>query len=149
MTPPPTASLTASCAPDALHLPIQFPKGLLGFERDTEWVLGNGPGEGLYWLEGAREGGPRFLVSDPFVFFEDYVLELSLSQASSVQAQTSASVVAIAVTTPNSNGAWTANLRGPVVLNLSEGVGAQIVLPRESKGAGLREPLEPSQSHAA
>ena len=125
---------------------IHFPDGLLGFPDVREYHLLEGPAEGFLWLIGEGELAPRFLLSDPFVFFEEYCVDLSQDQAARVKAEATSTVAVLAITTPSSDGPWTANLQGPLVINLSESLGAQIVLP--GKQPGVRQPFEPNLSAA-
>ena len=62
---------------------IRFPCGLLGFPETQEYHLAAGPAEGLFWLLAGDGEGPSFLLSDPFVFFDGYTLDLTPAQAAS------------------------------------------------------------------
>ncbi len=126
---------------------IRFPQGLLGFPDILEYELGPGPGEGLYWLVGSGEETPRFLVSDPFAFFEGYELDLTPEQARSIEADDASQVGVLAITVPSREGAWTANLQGPIVINAAKGIAAQLVLPGDEPG--LRRPFQPVLVSAA
>jgi flagellar assembly factor FliW len=114
---------------------IRFPTGLLGFPHVREYRLSEGPGTGLFWLSGAEADSPCFLLSDPFVYFDGLSLDLSPAQAEQIGAQDSGKVAVLAVTVPNvETGAWTANLQGPVVINVERALGAQLVLADQSLG---------------
>lgn len=127
---------------------IHFPEGLLGFPETTGYRLVDGPGEGLFWLVAADGVGPSFLLSDPFLFFEGYSLVLNDAQSERIGAASSSEVAVLAITVPGSEGeAWTANLRGPVVINVVEARGAQLVLTDET--ADLRRPFAPEISPVA
>lgn len=134
--PDPTTSAAALPA-----VTIHFPDGLLGFPETRDYALVGGPSDGLLWLVGDGEEAPRFLLSDPFVFFEDYSLDLSDEQARRVDAGESSTVAVLAITIPSSDAPWTANLQGPVVINLDKSLGAQIVLPGAEPG--VRQPFQP------
>jgi len=121
---------------------IRFPYGLLGFPDVKEYRLSPGPGRGLFWLSGEEPGSPSFLLSDPFVYFEGLSLDLSSTQTREIGADDSAQVAVLAVTVPNAEtGPWTANLQGPVVINVEKAVGAQLVLADQS--LGIRREFEP------
>ena len=133
---------------DPMDGTIRFPDGLLGFPETTDYRLVDGPGDGLFWLVAPDGVGPCFLLSDPFLFFEEYSLVLSESQSERIGAATSSDVAVLAITVPGQEGEpWTANLRGPVVINVVEGVGAQLVLTDET--ADLRKPFIPELSPVA
>ena len=139
----PDATTSAATLP---AVTIRFPDGLLGFPDIHDYVLLDGPSDGLLWLVGDGEHAPRFLLSDPFAFFEGYSLDLSPEQAGRVDAEESSTVAVLAITTPSSDAPWTANLQGPVVINVDKGLGAQIVLPGSQPG--VRQPFQPNLSAA-
>ena len=120
--------------------------GMLLYKDGSFLQVLEGPAEGFLWLIGEGELAPRFLLSDPFVFFEEYCVDLSQDQAERVKAEATSTVAVLAITTPSSDGPWTANLQGPLVINLSESLGAQIVLPGQQPG--VRQPFEPNLSAA-
>lgn len=127
---------------------IRFPEGLLGFPDTTEYRLADGPGDGLFWLVAADEAGPTFLLSDPFRFFEGYSLVLNEAQSERIGAASASDVAVLAITVPGGDSeAWTANLRGPVVINVVDSKGAQLILTDET--ADLRRPFMPELSPVA
>lgn len=129
------ASGSASAAALRRDGVIHFPKGLLGFPHVSQYRLAEGPGAGLYWLSGTDPGAPSFLLSDPFVYFQDLSLELTSTHVDQIEAGDSSDVAVLAVTVPNRDtGTWTANLQGPVVVNVAKGLGAQVILPDQSLG---------------
>lgn len=119
---------------------IHFPDGLLGFPGALHYRLADGPGQGLYWLLQA-DGSAGFLASDPFEYFEGYTLDLSPEQATRIGADDRTNVAVLAISVPNPDGPWTANLQGPVVINVAAGLGAQLVLP--GSVTELRRPFSP------
>lgn len=124
-------------APPAARAPgtLSFPTGLLGFPEVNEYRLSAGPGEGLFWLSGARPDTPCFLLSDPFVYFDGLSLDLSIPQTELIEAEQASQVAVLAITVPNAETeAWTANLQGPILINLERGLGAQVVLSDTSLG---------------
>lgn len=135
--------ITPSPTPGVIH----FPEGLLGFPDTTEYRVTPGPGDGLFWLLAESAEGPRFLLSDPFVFFEGYELELSAEQARRIDADETSQVGVLAITVPSRDEAWTANLQGPIVVNVEKGVGAQLVVPGDEPA--LRRPFRPRLVPAA
>jgi len=143
--------VTPSARPEGsptMDIPIRIPDGLLGFPDTTDYRLVDGPGDGLFWLLADDGVGPSFLLSDPFTFFEGYSLVLSDMQSERIEATRSSEVAVMAITTPGPEGEpWTANLRGPVVINVDKALGAQMVLTDES--AGLRRSFTPDLSPVA
>ena len=120
---------------------IAFPDGLLGFAGERRFVLLPAAQEGLYWLQSVEESGLAFLLADPFPAFPGYVVDLGgdAPAADSAEGATPPLVLAI-VTLPRAAGERpTANLQGPVVIDLAARRGRQRVLP--ATGHGTQEPL--------
>ena len=122
-------------------LRIRFQDGLLGFPETTEYSLSPGPADGLFWLDGSVESGPRFLLADPFVFFEGFELDLSSDQAARIGADDATQVGVLAIAVPSRGGEWTANLQGPLVINVEKAIGAQLVRPGEASVRCAFSPL--------
>jgi len=137
--PPQTAQARA-------HGVVHFPQGLLGFPDVHDYRLSDGPSAGLFWLSGLDPGSPRFLLTDPFVHFDGLSLDLGPTHVDQIEADASTQVAVLAVTVPNrESGTWTANLQGPVVINVAKALGAQIILADQS--LGVKRPFRPT--HAA
>jgi flagellar assembly factor FliW len=121
---------------------VRFPHGLLGFPGFNLYRLSTGPRAGLFWLSGLGAGAPSFLLTDPFRYFDGLCLDLSVAHVEEVEAGAPSDVAVLAVTVPNREpGSWTANLQGPVVINVAKGLGAQVVLPDPS--LGVKRPFRP------
>jgi len=130
---------------------LQFPQGLYGFPECTSWVLVPTKREGLFWLQSAEHSPLAFLLVDPFTHFPGYAVDLSPSDLVRVGTSEPSEIVVLAVVTVGSRdgGPPTANLQGPVVLNMRARHGFQLVLSAE--GYGVREPfsIEPEPATSA
>lgn len=108
-----------------------FPEGLLGFESQKEYALLPAPNnQYFYWLQSTTVKELAFLVVDPFVFFPRYGVDLDKEtlQHLKISEQKQVAILTI-VTIPKADVKQaTTNLVGPLVLNLKERLGAQIVL---------------------
>jgi flagellar assembly factor FliW len=120
---------------------LHFPQGLYGFPECRSWVLVPTKRVGLFWLQSAEDALLAFLLVDPFTHFPGYAVDLSLADLARVGTSEPSEIVVLAVVTVGSrDGAPpTANLQGPVVLNMRERHGFQLVLSVE--GYGVREPF--------
>jgi flagellar assembly factor FliW len=131
---------------------LHFPHGLYGFPECRSWVLIPTNREGLFWLQSADHSPLAFLLVDPFTHFPGYAVDLSPSDLVRVGTTEPSEIVVLAVVTVGSRdgGPPTANLQGPVVLNMRARHGFQLVLSVE--GRGVREPFsieaEPATSAA-
>ena len=120
--------------------PFSFPFGLVGLPKADTFELLRSNREGLYWLQEA--GGLTFLLLDPFEFVEGFSVELEEAQLGELATDDPTELVVLSIVTlPKERGApATANLQGPIALNLSRKLGKQIVL-QESE-YGVRWPVD-------
>ena len=108
---------------------IDFPNGLFGFESFTKFSLIEAEYKPFYWLQSEQDKTLSFLVVDPFIFFDDYELDIDDNSLKSIEVKTPADVVVLTIITiPGSNGKITANLQGPLIVNKTNNLGMQFVL---------------------
>ncbi|MBI2795770.1 MAG: flagellar assembly protein FliW [Gemmatimonadetes bacterium] len=108
---------------------LTFAEGPLGFPACTQWVLLGGATAGTAWLQSAEHAPLAFLLVDPFVAFEGYAVDLSPMELARLGATRASELAVFAIVTlPESREApVTANLLGPVVINIHGRTGAQLV----------------------
>ncbi len=110
---------------------IHFAGGLFGFEHLKDYLvlpLENNPA--FYWLQSVEDGEVAFLVTDPFLFFPSYTVELDeeIRKKLAVEKREQVAVYVI-VTVPSADVRdMTANLIGPLVINLASRRGEQYIL---------------------
>jgi flagellar assembly factor FliW len=123
---------------------LDFREGLLGFSRCTRWLLLEGKKPGTAWLQSADIGALAFLLIDPFTTFDGYTAHLGPSEVRQLDANDPSQIAVFAIVTlPSSNDPQpTANLRGPVVINVSSRLGAQVLSSAETWS--VRQPLPPA-----
>lgn len=108
-----------------------FPKGLPGFDEETDFAL-VGLEDSPFWvLQSVKENGLSFLLGDPFVFYPAYEFELHDDEAEELQIK-SELVVRCVITLKEQIELSSINLLAPIVLNPTEQLGKQIVLHRTS-----------------
>lgn len=109
---------------------FQFPQGLYGFEDAHSFVLLPAERNGLFWLQSMDFSALAFLLVDPFHWVENYNVDLPDAELVSLAPADAADVAVLAIVTlpRNSHEHPTANLQGPVALNVRKRVGRQIVL---------------------
>ena len=107
-----------------------FPAGMYGFPECRRFALVPGGREGLFWLQSLEHATLIFLLADPFHFFPDYAVELSSGDRTELQvAEASDVAVLCVVTLPRTRDeAPTANVQGPVALNVATRLGRQMAL---------------------
>lgn len=109
---------------------FDFPHGLYGFEDARRFVLLPAEREGLFWLQSMDFTALAFLLADPFRWVEDYNVDLPDAELVALAPADAADVAVLAIVTlpRNSEEQPTANLQGPVTLNVRKRVGRQIVI---------------------
>lgn len=111
---------------------IHFNEGLLGFETLKSFVLCDDPIDAempFKWLVSVENPEMIFLVTDPGIFFKDYLFDLHADDQAAIGASTSEDVSVVTIlTVPDDPKQITANLRGPLVVNWKTLKGRQVVL---------------------
>lgn len=107
---------------------ITFPKGLLGFPDYQTYVLIE-PGEDTYffWLQSTQTPDLAFVVTDPSLFVAGYQVPIKSDQMEELGlAGIEEAQVFVIV---NKRGELlTGNLQGPLVININQRTGQQLVL---------------------
>jgi flagellar assembly factor FliW len=108
---------------------VRFPDGILGFPEVEDYLLMSTELEGVYWLQ-ARGCSPlSFVLADPFGMVPGFSLDLGDAELGPLAASNPADLAVLAILTLRQNGDdVTANLQGPVVIDLKRRLGRQIVL---------------------
>jgi flagellar assembly factor FliW len=118
---------------------ISVPDGLLGFDGRTRFALIPADELGAYsWFHSIDDPALAFLVVVPSFFFDDYAPDLSAEDVNALQVEEAADVQVVCLVTITDDDI-TANLLGPVVINVSARLGRQVVLT--DQGFGTRVPL--------
>lgn len=121
---------------------ITFSDGLLGFSDARRFVLLGTEHPGLFWLQSLEHEPLAFLILDPFLFFDGYSVDLDPSDSAELKAGGTDEIAVLAIVTlPTSpDEPCTANLTGPIAINLRQGKGRQVIL-RDS-GHDVRAPVD-------
>ncbi|RJQ30985.1 MAG: flagellar assembly protein FliW [Peptococcaceae bacterium] len=109
---------------------ITFPAGVPGFEELRRFVLlPEKDMEEFCWLQSVDEPEVAFLLTDPFVFFRDYSLELGEDDVCALELERKEEALVLTVVTIPGNDVRlvTANLLAPVVINTRLGLARQVV----------------------
>ena len=121
---------------------ITFPKGIPGFEGETQYKLFNEEGKpSVYWLQSLADPAVTFSVALPETFGFAYEMSLSDEEVTLLGADDPARItVMLLLSRPNDeksadDAALTengirANLNGPLLLNVDKRLAMQKVLPK-------------------
>jgi flagellar assembly factor FliW len=108
---------------------VEFPSGLLGFEKFTRWALLDARQKPFFYLQSLELPELAFALIDPFLFRPDYALDVADESLAEIGVESPDEAVVLAiVTAPSDGGPITANLMGPLIISRSRRVGMQAVL---------------------
>ena len=110
---------------------VTFPNGIPGFEACKSWVVlaaeAQTPLRRLHAVGGAEAS---FLAIDPRQVFEGYRCDLSDAERARIGADTTTTLLWLALVSLEQSGAVSVNLRAPIVINPKTMMGQQ-VLPHD------------------
>lgn len=122
---------------------LAFDEGLLGFPDSSTYVVVEVEDSPYVWLQSTSEPDVAFLAISPFVFFPQYDLELGDEDQAALEVDDPAQVEVLTLLTVHRVGdepqTITANLLGPIVVNVDNRKARQLVL--DNPEYSTREPL--------
>jgi flagellar assembly factor FliW len=109
---------------------IRFERGIPGFLEEKEFIyLEAGEGSPFGFLQSVRNEALAFIVVSPFLFFKDYEFALPEEVRARLELETEEDAVVLTIVTLGKEiKDSTANLIGPIVINLKNFKGEQIIL---------------------
>lgn len=109
---------------------ITLPKGLIGFPELKKFVLLDHDKESPFkWLQSTDDGAIAFVLLNPLLFKPDFTVEVSLPEVSDLELENEEdAVISVIVTMPGKPENMTANLKAPLIFNLKNRMGKQIIL---------------------
>jgi flagellar assembly factor FliW len=118
---------------------MHFPKGLLGFPGHTRFALIQTSSENyFFWLQAVEDPNLAFVVTDPTTYFKDYIVPVREETQQEIELSDAAHAQTFVIC--NKVGDWlTGNLLGPLVINVANRLGSQVVLT--DKKWTTRQPL--------
>ena len=113
---------------------LTFPSGLLGFPEWTSYVMLDHDTDAPFkWLHCTEEAALAFVVIDPALFNQNFQVTISPEARFEVEgSETDELSLAVILTIPSDDpSAMTANLRGPLLMNLRTRRCKQLVLSED------------------
>lgn len=120
---------------------LNLPEGLLGFADLKKFVLLDDPNDEIFaWLQSCEAPQIAFPVLEPELFATNYNISLTKSdlEALKMNSINGARYFSI-VTIPDDPTQMTANLKAPVIINVSQRLARQCVL--QDNHLAIREPI--------
>ncbi len=114
-----------------------FRRGLLGFEDVNRFILIDNEEEGspFKWLQGLDGPKPAFVIIDPFAVRKDYEIKLNDELLKELDIKDPSDVVIYCiVVVPEDINNMTVNLQAPLIINIRENRGRQVVLDTDMYG---------------
>lgn len=109
---------------------LEFPEGLIGFEKERRFVLlPTQEKSPFFWLQSVDDPDLAFIVSEPWVFVENYEFQLPQESKKNLEVKEEKDLrVLCLVVIPENPQKTTMNLKGPLVLNLPRRTGKQVII---------------------
>ncbi len=111
------------------HDIIEFPDGILGFEDYHRYLVLNAQENSPFrWLQCIDDGNLAFIVIEPLNFLFEYDLEISDDDTAFLGLTKPEEVLLyVIVTIPEDPRRMTANLQGPLVINVANRKARQVI----------------------
>ncbi|HWT23593.1 MAG TPA: flagellar assembly protein FliW [Solirubrobacteraceae bacterium] len=133
---------TVELEPEAI---VEFPAGLIGLGGTRYAVVATDPDAPFAWLHSLEEPGVALPVTNPWLHFADYAVELSDADTERVGASDDDQpAVWVTVRAASDLSGFSCNLRAPIVI--WNGRGHQVI--NEAPDAPVRAPLFPEAATA-
>lgn len=130
---------------------LQFPAGLLGFSSYRRYALLQPDEQGVFfWLQSVEAPDLAFVVTDPALWIPDYQAQIRREQMDELGLADLADAQVLVIVNKR-DGALTANLQGPLVVNARTCRAVQLVLAerRWTTRHTLMEVSEPARAVSA
>lgn len=120
---------------------IDFPVGIFGFPDAKSFVVLPAQRDGFYWLQSIEFTALTFMALDPFVHVPGFSVELADADVALLGPSEASDIVVLAIVTlsRDAEGGATANLQGPVAINVARRTGRQLVV--QDSQYGTRHPI--------
>ncbi len=109
---------------------ITLPAGIIGFPELKQYVLLDHDQESPFkWLQSLEDGAIAFVLINPLLFKPDYLVEVNEAEVADLAIDSEdEAVVSVVITMPSDPQKMTANLKAPVIFNLKNRRGRQVIL---------------------
>lgn len=119
------------------HQIIHLLNGMIGFPEERRFVLLRHSEESpFFWLQSIENGTLAFVVTDPLWFEPNYDIEIGPEEVEQLElkglSEGIQTLVVVNIHPLNGASEITANLLGPIVINLQKRLAKQVVLYRSS-----------------
>ncbi|WP_129597506.1 flagellar assembly protein FliW [Anaerophilus nitritogenes] len=110
---------------------IEFKDGIPGFENTKKYTIITNPDEQIpfHWLQSLEEPELAFVITNPFLFKNNYEFNIPDQVIKELKIEKEEDVIIFTiVVVPDDMKKMTMNLRGPLVINIKNKSGKQLLL---------------------
>lgn len=110
---------------------IHFPEGILGFETEKQFVIINNEDEEnpFHWLQSINNPDLAFVIINPFFAYPNYDIVIPETAQEKLKIKDEKDIIVYSiVVVPDEMEKMTTNLLGPIVINMNEKLGKQVIL---------------------
>ena len=109
---------------------VELPQGLIGFPELKKYILLNHDKDSPFkWLQSVDDGSIAFVLINPLLFKPDYTVEVTENEVCDLDLSNEEdAVISVIITMPTNPQNMTANLKAPLIFNLKNRKGKQIIL---------------------
>lgn len=109
---------------------ITFPKGILGFPQAKHFVILDKDDKSLLkWMQSTEVPNLAFVITNPLLFKADYVIDIYKKDLQELEASSLDDIAYfVIVTVPKDPEKITANLKGPIIVNMENYKAKQLIL---------------------
>lgn len=120
---------------------LTFERGIFGFEGQSRYVLLGKSDDMLFWLQSIEDEEVAFVVINPQLVIPEYQPEIQIDDLTDLEADENSLdlLVYAIVVVPEEIKKMTANLKAPIVINIKNKKGKQIVLNNDKYK--IKEPV--------
>jgi flagellar assembly factor FliW len=114
---------------------LYFPSGIPGFENVRKFVLlGRQEADSpFFWLQCVDKPDLAFVVTDPFYIKEDYYVDVDDEEIAEIEINDPENVLTLAIVTiPEDIRFMTVNLKAPVLINMKNNMGKQVIMKNDT-----------------
>lgn len=121
-----------------------FEDGIPGFSHLQFFQLMQEEESPFFLMQSTEETDVGFWVIDPFLFFPEYKFELSDVAKRALRIDEKSQIAVFSIVTIRENNQATVNLKAPIVVNLTNRMGRQVILQEDTYS--IRQPLFEQQA---
>ncbi len=110
---------------------IKFPEGIFGFEEHNDFIIVGEFSEDFpfVWLQSIKDANVVFVLTNPFVFVEEYDFALNDESIKKLDIKTPEEIQVYGIVViPKKTSEATINLKSPIVINVEKREAYQIIL---------------------